>query len=184
MEDQGATVVINHHIREGMQAEYERWLNEIGPLCRSYPGNIDWQIVRPIPNLTFDYTVIIRFDSIHNLRAWMESEERKNLITKAEPLFSKDDNYVIKSGLDFLFINNNEKQKVPPRWKQYLLTWSAIYPLSILVPLLVLPILKLLNLPDNRFMNAFFISGCIVLIMVYLLMPHYTRFVKKWLYRN
>lgn len=183
MKDQGATVVINHHIIDGKQNQYENWLNEIGPICRSYVGNIDWQIIRPIPNLTFDYTVIIRFDTIENLAKWMESNERKNLIKKAQPLLSKDDKYLIKSGLDFLFSNNNEKPKVAVRWKQYLVTWSAIYPLSILIPLLVLPILKILNFPENRFINSFFISGIVVLIMVYLLMPNYTRLIRKWLYK-
>lgn len=183
MKDQGATVVINHQIIDGKQNQYEDWLSEIGSICRSYVGNIDWQIIRPIPNLTFDYTVIIRFDTIENLTKWMESNDRKNLIKKAQPLFSKDDKYLIKSGLDFLFTNNNENQKIPARWKQYLVTWSAIYPLSTLIPLLVLPVLKILNFPENRFINSLFISGVIVATMVYLIMPNYTKLIKKWLYK-
>lgn len=182
MENQGASVVINHHIKEGKQKEYEDWLNEIGPICRNAVGNIDWQIIRPIPNLTFIYTIIIRFDTIQNLKNWIESDERKNLIEKVKPLFTKDDNYFIQSGLDFLFQPKNENQKVPLRWKQYLITWSAIYPLSLLIPLLVLPILKMMNFPENKF-NSFFVSGTVVLIMVYLLMPNYTRLIKKWLYK-
>lgn len=183
MENQGATVVINHHVLDGKQNQYEDWLNEIGPICRSFSGNIDWQIVRPIPNLTFNYTVIIRFDNIENLKAWMNSKERKNLIEKAKPLFAKEDKFYIKSGLDFLFSKENDQQKVPVRWKQYLVTWSAIYPLSIIIPLFVLPILKTLNFPESRFINSFFISGVVVLIMVYLLMPNYTRLIQKWLYK-
>jgi len=183
MENQGATVVITHHVLDGKQSQYEDWLNEIGPICRSFIGNIDWQIVRPIPNLTFNYTVIIRFDNIENLKAWMNSPARKNLIQKAKPLFAKDDKFYIASGLDFLFLKEHDQQKVPVRWKQYLVTWSAIYPLSIIIPLLVLPILKALNFPESKFINSFFISGVVVLIMVYLLMPNYTRLIQKWLYK-
>jgi antibiotic biosynthesis monooxygenase (ABM) superfamily enzyme len=183
MGNQGASVVINHHILDGKQSQYEDWLNEIGPICRTSVGNIDWQIIRPIPGLTFNYTVIIRFDTIENLKNWMESEDRKNLIEKAKPLFAKDDKYFIKSGLDFLFTTENENQKIPVRWKQYLVTWSAIYPLSILIPLIVFPIFEILNIPENRFINSFFVSGLVVLIMVYLLMPNYTRLIKKWLYK-
>jgi hypothetical protein len=183
MGNQGATVVISHYILNGKQNQYEDWLNEIGPLCRSFKGNIDWQIIRPIPNLTFNYTVIIRFDTIENLTKWMQSNERKKLIEIAKPLFTKDDKYFIKSGLDFLFLSEKEEQKVPVRWKQYLVTWSAIYPLSILIPLIVLPFLKILNFPESKFINSFFISGLVVLIMVYFLMPNYTRLIKKWLYK-
>jgi antibiotic biosynthesis monooxygenase (ABM) superfamily enzyme len=42
MENQGATVVISHQIKEEKQKEYEEWLEEIGPICRSFKGNIDW----------------------------------------------------------------------------------------------------------------------------------------------
>ena len=85
----------------------------------------------------------------------MESDQRKKLIEKAKPLFAKDDNYFIKSGLDFLFPLENEKQKVPVRWKQYLVTWSGIYPLSILVPLIVIPALKTLGFPENKYVIHF-----------------------------
>lgn len=154
MEIQGASVVINHHILQGKQNQYEDWLNEIGPKCRSYPGNIDWQIIRPIPNLTFNYTVILRFDNIENLRSWMESDERKKLIEKAKPFFAKDDSYTIRSGLDFLFQSDND-QKSPVRWKQYLVTWSAIFPLSIIIPMMILPIFRALNWPENRIIDSF-----------------------------
>jgi uncharacterized protein len=183
MEQAGASVVITHQIKDGKQQAYDDWLNEIGPVCKSYPGNIDMQIIRPIAGLTFTYTVIIRFDTIANLKSWMESATRKRLIEKATSLFDGGDNYMIKSGLDFLFTTENEKGKIPVRWKQWLVTWSAIFPLSVLMPLLILPLLKLLHVPHNAYLNAFFISGTIVFIMVYLLMPHYTKLVKKWLYK-
>jgi len=183
MENQGATVVISHQIKEGKQHEYEEWLEEIGPICRSFKGYIDWQIIRPIPNLTFIYTVVIRFDTIENLKNWMNSNERKELIEKVKPLFVTGDTFKIKSGLDFLFLSEQGNQKVPVRWKQYLVTWSAIFPLSIIIPLIILPILSALRFPENRFLNSFVISGTIVFIMIYLLMPKYTKLIKKWLYK-
>ena len=183
MENQGATAVITHHILKGKQQEYEDWLNEIGPICRSAMGYIDWQIIRPIPDLTVAYTVILRFDTIGNLKSWMESKERRDLIKKVTPLLSKDDKYHIQNGLDFLFMSESEKSKVPPRWKQYFVTWSAIYPLSIIIPLIILPLLRKVNLPQNRYIDSVFISGSIVFIMVYLLMPSYTKLIKKWLYK-
>lgn len=183
MEKEGATVVITHHVIEGKYHEYEDWLNEIGPICRSSAGHIDWQIIRPIPTLTYSYTVIIRFDTIENLKNWMESQDRKRLIEKIRPLLVKDDNYYIKSGLDFLFTPENEKVKIPIRWKQYLVTWSAIYPLSLIIPLILLPIIRKVNIPQLRLIDSFFVSGVIVLLMVYLVMPHYTKWIKRWLYK-
>ncbi len=104
MENQGASVVINHHILDGKQSQYEKWLDEIVPVTKHSEGFIDLQIIRPIPDLTFVYTVIIRFDTINHLKNWMESEDRKQLIEKASPLFRKNDHYQIKSGLDFFLL--------------------------------------------------------------------------------
>ncbi|PJJ66951.1 antibiotic biosynthesis monooxygenase [Chryseobacterium geocarposphaerae] len=182
MENQGASVVISHHILDGKQQEYEQWLDEIVPLTRDSKGFIDHQIVRPIKGLTFVYTVIIRFDTIENLRSWMDSDARKRLIDKAAPLFRKNDYYKIKSGLDFLFETENET-KVPVRWKQFLVTWSAIYPLSLLIPLVLLPFLRLLKIPANHYSDGLLISGCIVFLMVFVVMPNYTKLIRKWLFK-
>ncbi len=182
MENQGASVVITHHILDGKRQEYEKWLDEIVPITKHSEGFIDLQIVRPIPDLTFVYTVIIRFDTISHLKHWMESDNRKNLIEKANPLFRKNDNYKIKSGLDFLFESENET-KVPVRWKQFLVTWSAIYPLSLLIPLFVLPFLRFLQIPVNHYFDGFIVSGCIVFLMVFAVMPNYTKLIRKWLYK-
>lgn len=183
MQTKGASVVITHHIKDGKQQEYEMWLEEITPLCRNAKGNIDWQIIRPIPNLTYTYTVIIRFDTVENLKNWMESDVRNQLIEKAVPLFEKEDHYHIQSGLDFMFMGEQETAKAPVRWKQFLVTWSAILPLSILVPMVVLPILKFLGIPEIRWIHSFFVTGIIVWIMIYPLMPNYTKLIKKWLFK-
>jgi antibiotic biosynthesis monooxygenase (ABM) superfamily enzyme len=183
MEKQGASVVINHQIKQGKENEYENWLNEIGPLCRNATGHLDWQIIRPIPTLTSTYTVVIRFDSTEHLKDWMYSQERSRLIEKAEPLLDKGDDYFIKSGLEFLFNPQETKTKVPKRWKQTIVTWSAIYPLSMIIPLIVLPLLRIGDIPKYRAIDSLFISGAIVLLMVYLVMPHYTKLIKKWLYK-
>lgn len=183
MEKSGASVVITHHIKDGKQEEYEAWLEEITPVCIDAKGNIDWQIVRPIPNLTYTYTVIVRFDTIENLRHWMESDTRNQLIQKAIPLFEKEDKYHIQMGLDFLFLNENEPAKVPVRWKQYFVTWSAIFPLSILVPMAVLPLLEMLGLPSIKYVNSFIVTGIIVWIMIYPLMPNYTKLIRRWLFK-
>ena len=182
MENSGASVVITHHILDDKQTEYEKWLDEIVPITQHSTGFIDLQIVRPIPQLTFVYTVIIRFDTIHNLKKWMQSDSREKLIEKAHPFFRKNDRYQIKSGLDFLFNNETESNTVPVRWKQYLVTWSAIYPLSIIIPLITVPIWRFLKVPANHYVDGFFNSGIIVLLMVFVVMPNYTKLIKKWLY--
>ena len=180
--ERGATVVITHRVRLGKESQYEDWLNEIGPLCRSSAGHLDWQIIRPLVGLTSTFTVIIRFDTREHLENWMGSEQRKRLIEKVQPLLAKDDDFTIRSGLDFWFIPEGAEAKTPVRWKQFLVTWSAIYPLVLGVPLIVVPLLRQLGIPQDRCLDTLAITGAVVLLMVYLVMPRYTKFVRRWLF--
>ena len=182
MPDEGATVVITHRVRQGQHEAYEEWLNEIGPLCRLSPGHLHWQIVRPMPGVPGTYTTIIRFDTREHLEAWMHSRERERLIEKVRPLLAHDDDFFVRSGLDFWFAPEGASAKVPVRWKQLLVTWSAIYPLVLLVPLAVLPVADALGLPSNRYIDTLLSTGAVVFLMVYLVMPRYTRLVQRWLF--
>ncbi len=181
--ERGATVVITHRVREDKHAEYETWLNEIVPLCKTSPGHLDWHIIRPILGLTETFTVIIRFDTTAHLQQWMESPIRAGLIEKVSPLLVTGDDFFVSSGLDFWFTSEGAKTKVPVRWKQYLVTWSAIYPLALGVPLIVVPILQRIGIsPDNRPLTTLVVTGTVVFLMVYIVMPRYTKLIKRWLF--
>ncbi|ROH88823.1 antibiotic biosynthesis monooxygenase [Stagnimonas aquatica] len=179
----GATVVISHRVRADRHAEYEAWLKQIAPLCQAAPGHLDWQIVRPVAGLSESYTVIIRFDSTATLRQWMDSPTRARLIEQALPLLVQGDDFFVSSGLDFWFTPAGAKAKLPVRWKQYLLTWSAIYPLVMAVPLLVTPLLRALGAPEQRWLSSLAVTATVVFLMVYVVMPRYTRLVQRWLFR-
>jgi len=178
----GATVVITHRVRSDKHPEYEAWVKEISPLSRSAPGHLDWNLVRPIPGVTETYTVIIRFQTTEHVKNWMSSSERKRLIEKVQPLLVSDDDFYISSGLDFWFTPTGAKAKVPARWKQYLLTWSAIYPMVLGVPRLVSPALRAIGLPPHVLLNTLAVTAVVVYLMVYVVMPRYTRLLQRWLF--
>ena len=178
----GASVVITHRVSTDKQALYESWLNEIGPLCKAAPGLLDYHIIRPVAGLSDTYSIFIRYDNEQNLRTWMDSEHRKKLIAKIEGQLIGQDTYQIKSGLDFWFVPEGAKAKIPVRWKQFLITWSAIYPLVLGVPLIVLPAFNLLHAPRNHYLDVLAITAIIVYLMVYVVMPRYTKLVKSWLF--
>lgn len=180
--DLGATVVITHRVRSDKRAEYEAWVNEISALSRSAPGHLDWNLVRPIPGATETYTAILRFQTTEHVKNWMNSSERKRLIENVQPLLVSDDEFHISSGLDFWFTPAGAKAKVPVRWKQYLLTWSVIYPMVLGVPQLVRPALGAIGFPSNVFLTTLAVTAVIVYLMVYVVMPRYTRLLRRWLF--
>jgi antibiotic biosynthesis monooxygenase (ABM) superfamily enzyme len=179
---EGASVVITHRVRDNKQADYEKWLDEIAPLSKAAEGHLDWHIVRPIPGLTATYTIIIRFDTNAHLRAWMNSAARARLIRKVRPLLVTDDDFFVSSGLDFWFAPAGAKARIPVRWKQCLATWVVIYPLVLGTPLAVTPLLQLVGFPVNRYLTTFAVTGIVVFLMVYVVMPHFTRLIQRWLF--
>jgi uncharacterized protein len=176
----GATVVISHRVHPGMHPAYEEWLHEISPACRASEGFLELQVIRPLADISTSYTVVIGFDTTDHLRGWIESDHRRRLIDKAKP-FLATDAYAIHSGLDFWFMPEASSAPVPVRWKQFLVTWSAIYPLALGVPLLVAPALSRLGVTRNALV-AIPVTAIMVALMVYVIMPRYTKLVRRWLF--
>jgi antibiotic biosynthesis monooxygenase (ABM) superfamily enzyme len=50
------------------------------------------------------------------------------------------------------------------------------------VPIVIAPVLRILHFPDNHFITTLAVTGVIVFLMVYWIMPHYTRFIQRWLF--
>jgi antibiotic biosynthesis monooxygenase (ABM) superfamily enzyme len=178
--DQTVTAIIVHQPRRNGWLEYERWLVDVGESCRGFSGYLSTDVIRPIGNHT-TFTVIIRFAGIEALQAWMESDVRRDFLQRIEHLLEKGDRYVVQTGLDFWFTSPTVKP--PVSWKQFLLTLSAIFPLTVIVPALLAPLLGAgQGLPGLLF-DKLLVATCIVGLMVYVIMPRYTRMVAKWLYR-
>ena len=179
--EDGATVVITHRIKKGQHEAYEAWLNAIGPVCRSFPGHLNWQSIRPVPGMTGTYTMVIRFNTRANLEGWMYSDERKSFVAQVRPLLASDDHYHISTGLDFWFEPSNGTMHGPPRWKQAVVTFIALVPLVNLTPMVLNPLLMQLGL-DHIVITSAIGTGVIVILMAYVVMPNFTRLIRKWLY--
>lgn len=182
IDSSGATAVITHKVRQGQYGQYEQWLLKIVPLCKTYPGHLDWQVVRPVAGISHTYTVIIRFDTHDHLQAWLNSSERRRLIDEARPFLASDDNFYTRSGLEFLFAQQGSKASVPKRWKRFLVTWAAIYPVSLFSQSVFVPLMNSFGMPDNRYLRTFVITGIVVYLMIYWIMPRFTQLLRKWLY--
>ncbi len=89
----------------------------------------------------------------------------------------------MSSGLDFWFTPEGAKAKLPTRWKQFLVTWSAIFPLVTGASIGVNWAVHQLELADNFYLKTLFVTCVVVSLMVYVVMPRYTKLVSRWLFR-
>ena len=70
------------------------------------------------------------------------------------------------------------------RWKQFVLTLSAVYPLTLVLPPLILPLARILFPFAPQGIGGFLIAATLTALLTWVIMPRYTRLVKNWLYEE
>jgi antibiotic biosynthesis monooxygenase (ABM) superfamily enzyme len=173
--------VIRHDVRPEHQAAYEAWTREVVPIAQQFDGHHGVAVIRP-PDGGLTYTVVLHFDTLDHLKAWLESDIRRNLLTRVQPHLSHPGQVEIRPGLDFWLSAPGLKRAAPHR--QFLIALSVIFPLSLLVPMALSPLLE--HLPGGHLavVRALIASATIVGLMTYAIMPRYTRLVGHWLYAD
>jgi uncharacterized protein len=158
------TVVIQQHPRPDEVGRYEDWLKEIVPIAQEFTGHRGVNVIRP-QTASAAYTIVLHFDTTSNLHRWLTSEVRARLIEKIRPVLLSEEKIDIKTGLEFWFTPPPGSKPAKP-YKQFLITLSAIFPLTIVIPWLLQPVfawVPVLALPGFR---QFVIAAAIVALMV------------------
>jgi uncharacterized protein len=88
----------------------------------------------------------------------------------------------IATGLEYWFTPPSVAPLRAKPFKQFLVTLSAIYPLTQIVPWLLQPLLTLEPLRRWPPVQGLIVVLAIVYLMVYVIMPRYTRLVARWLF--
>jgi len=176
------TAVIEHEIKPGKEAEFETWLQKITTAAQGFPGHRGVNLIRP-PAGSHTYTVVLRFDTLQHLQAWLSSDNRRRLVQEIEPLHARGEHVEIKTGLEFWFTPPTPTQPQAKAYKQFLLTLSVIYPLTLIVPWALQPLFQAMPVLGLAATSNLLIGAIIVGLMTYVIMPHYTRLMSKWLYR-
>ena len=79
--DNAATVIIGENVRPGCEKAYVSWQQEVNSAASHYPGFIAAEINSPT-SVQPHWSVIYRFDSIANLRAWINSATRQDRLAE------------------------------------------------------------------------------------------------------
>lgn len=174
------TIIIQRPYKQHVRA-YENWLQEIVPMAQAAPGHRGVNVIRP-PRQSDEYTIVLHFDSEANLRGWLESDTRKRLTDTVRPFLNEDEKIDIRTGLEFWF-TPPQGQPVAPPYKQFLITLSAIFPLSFLIPQVLAPVSDFIPFLGVPLVKAFLASLLIVGLMTFVIMPRYVRLVSRWLYK-
>lgn len=175
------TLVIRHRIKAGLEAQYEQWLRRIVSIAAEHQGHLGVDVMRGRSDGLQAFTSVLRFASTETMQQWLDSERRRELVREAEPMLADGDQTQVTPHSEFWFNSGADEARQPPRWKQAVVSYLVILPLSLLVPLLWGPLLGLSPLLSGYLMSNVLITLTIVLLVVYLMMPAATRLFAAWL---
>lgn len=179
--DEIVTLVVKHRIKPGLEADYEAWLRRIVRIAGERPGHLGVDVVRGKQDGLALFTCVLRYRSTDDLERWLDSPQRKALIDEAAPMLADGDQTEIGAANEFWFTPLADSAAKPPRWKQAVVTLCVILPLTLLVPIVWGPVLRLHPLLSNYVVSTLLVTVTIVVLVVYLLMPAATRLFAPWL---
>ncbi|MGN0926057.1 antibiotic biosynthesis monooxygenase [Ectopseudomonas mendocina] len=174
------TLVVRHQVQQQHEQRYETWLRQIIDIAGDYAGHLGVDVARERQDGLVHFTCVLRFDQLQHMQGWLDSEVRKQLVADVQPLLRAGDDTEVLLGKDFWFVPREAVQP-PPRWKQAIVTFLVIMPLSLLVPALWQPVFTMLPGLAGPLLSNVLITLSIVLLVVYLFMPMATRAFAAWL---
>jgi uncharacterized protein len=177
-ENTQVTAIISHVVRPGREQGYEDWFRGIAADARKFKGHLGVSTIRPHEHSHPEYVVILKFDCYNNLKIWLESEVRREWIERLQPLIVKPESIQTLTGLEIWFTLPHQLLKAPPRHKMALVTWLGVFVTLTVLSRLLAPLLA--GLPV--LLNQVIITGLVVLVLTYGVMPQLTKLFKNWLY--
>jgi antibiotic biosynthesis monooxygenase (ABM) superfamily enzyme len=81
-----ATAVTAVQVRQGEEGAFTGWLTELNKTISTFPGYISAVVIPPVPPLQADWVMVQRFQTIEELRAWLDSDARRSLLDESASL--------------------------------------------------------------------------------------------------
>jgi antibiotic biosynthesis monooxygenase (ABM) superfamily enzyme len=97
---ESATIVTNTRVRPGHEAVFEAWQQRINEIISGFEGFLSSEIIPPNPPLQLDWVIIQRFAHPEQLKAWLDSAQRAEMLEQIELDLLGDDTISVFVGKD------------------------------------------------------------------------------------
>ena len=124
------TVLYSRRVRHGREAAFRAWAHGIVAASRQFSGHLGASVLAAPGSR--DYHILFTFAGHKSMRAWLDSEERRRWLARVGELIKADRGLQQLTGLETWFKlpgANVPTMKLPPRWKMWLVSIVAVYPL-------------------------------------------------------
>ena len=176
--DDPVTVLYSRRVKPGREADFEAWARGIVAAARQFPGHLGASVL-DAPG-SREYHILFTFADRRSLRAWLDSDERRRWLVRVGELLEADRGLQQLTGLETWFKlpgSNVPTMTPPPRWKMWLVSLVAVYPLVLAFQVLVVPRMARLPLP----LRALVFPLVLLTLMTFVVMPMVTWALRRWL---
>ena len=171
-------VAITRRVRRGREAEFQQALREFVQASYSQGGVLGANMLVPLPGSnSSEFGILRTFQSQEERDAFYNSPSFKAWAERARALSEGDPEYRQLHGLEAWF--RNPDQPEPPQWKMALLTFIAVWPVSMAVPAALAPVMGR-SVSNVIFAGA--VAAGIVIVLTWVAMPVLVRLSRPWLY--
>ncbi len=173
------TVSREFRVKKGHEAEFESSMKALMDKALTYPGHLGVTIIRPTGGADL-YRFVYRFDTGEHMVAWHSSEERAELMNAVSPHISED--RFETTDVLALWVDPSlpPTAPAPPKWKLVSVTWFGIFPTVVVVSY----VLKAVNFEAPIPVRGFVLSGLVVPIAGYFVIPPLQKLLHGWLHAN
>ena len=150
------------------EADFEAWAHGVVAASRQFPGHLGASVL-DAPG-SREYHILFSFADRKSLRAWLDSDERRRWLARVGELIEADRGLQQLTGLETWFQLPGSAlptMKPPPRWKMWLVSIIAVYPLVLAFQALVVPRMVGLPLP----LRALTFPLVLLTLMTFVVMP-------------
>ena len=81
-----ATAVTAVQVRRGEEGAFAGWLTRFNEVVAAFSGYVSAVVIPPVPPLQSDWVMVQRFQRLEQLRDWLGSDERRDLLAESKSL--------------------------------------------------------------------------------------------------
>lgn len=171
------TVVVTRLVRAGREQAFEAAVREWIPTAVAFPGHLGVFMLRPTAGGR-EYGAVLRFRSHAAWEAFRDSAEYRSFQHSLREHLEADPRVETASGLEAWFAPPGASfVRVPPRWKQAVLTWVGVD----LIALLLTYTLSPLTAGWPWVISFLTFNAAVVAGLAWVVMPVLTRLGRGWL---
>ena len=177
------TVSITRHVLPEHLDQMVAWVQAGSSLAERFPGFLGAGWVRPGVD-SDEWHMLYRFDGAASLDRWEASGQRAWWLESAQGLVGES-HRERRTGIEGWF-DTPERYDVqdlrpapvaPPRWKQAVMIWTAFFPLSLVIGLLLARFAPGLSILPRVLVTTVVMTP----VMTYLVLPQLTALLGWWL---